>query len=255
MIQKTIDMEIKRVTYDNAEQEGFFCIKNKKANGYKRKLRWLKESEAVIFLAKDEKGKSIGFVECVVSEKAWRPLRAKDMLFIHCIMVQSKSDRHAGVGGQLLHACEAEARQQGKAGICVMSSDGSWIADNSLFIRHGFQFVEQRGRFELLYKPLSENATKPVLMDWERAAMAYKGWHLFFADQCPWHINAVEAMLHVAADFDIDLQLHEMTSADQAQQAPSGFGVFALVHNGELLEDHYLSKTRFRTILKKRIKA
>jgi hypothetical protein len=35
---------------------------------------------------------------------------------------------------------------------------------------------------------------------------------------------------------------------------PSGFGVFALVKDGKLLEDHYLSKRRFETIIKKELK-
>lgn len=41
----------------------------------------------------------------------------------------------------------------------------------------------------------------------------------------------------------------EITEAAIAQSAPSGFGVFALLKDGQLLEGHYISKTRFKNIL------
>ena len=40
----------------------------------------------------------------------------------------------------------------------------------------------------------------------------------------------------------------------EAKNAPSGYGVFNLLHDGKLLEDHYLSATRFKNILKKELK-
>jgi hypothetical protein len=45
----------------------------------------------------------------------------------------------------------------------------------------------------------------------------------------------------------------KLQCAPEAQRAPSGFGVFALVKDGKLLEDHYISETRFKTILKKEL--
>lgn len=47
--------------------------------------------------------------------------------------------------------------------------------------------------------------------------------------------------------------IRELKSAEEAKSAPSGFGVFSLVHNGELLEDHYISKTRFENIIRKEL--
>ena len=55
------------------------------------------------------------------------------------------------------------------------------------------------------------------------------------------------------ADFEVDLQVEKLTTAEEAKSAPSGFGVFSLMHDGQLVEDHYLSATRFRNILKKEL--
>lgn len=55
-------------------------------------------------------------------------------------------------------------------------------------------------------------------------------------------------------DFGIDLKLKKIETVDEAKNAPSGFGTYSLIYNGKLIEDHYLSATRFRNILKKELK-
>jgi len=55
-------------------------------------------------------------------------------------------------------------------------------------------------------------------------------------------------------DFGIDLKITKIENAKQAKEGPSGYGVFSLLHDGKLIEDHYLSATRFRNILQKKSK-
>ncbi|MDP8203010.1 MAG: YoaP domain-containing protein [Candidatus Tenebribacter mawsonii] len=47
--------------------------------------------------------------------------------------------------------------------------------------------------------------------------------------------------------------MKKITSSKEANNAPSGFGSFSLLHDGNLLEDHYLSATRFKNIVKKEL--
>jgi YoaP-like len=102
-------------------------------------------------------------------------------------------------------------------------------------------------------KKFKSTTPTPHLIDWTLQQKKYKGWHLVYADQCPWHEKAVTVMKKVATDFNINLKIKKLKSASEARKAPSGFGVFSLLHNGQLLEDHYLSETRFRSILKKEL--
>jgi len=44
-----------------------------------------------------------------------------------------------------------------------------------------------------------------------------------------------------------------LDTPEKAQHAPSYYGVFSLVWNGRLLSDHYVSKGRFRNILREEI--
>ena len=63
----------------------------------------------------------------------------------------------------------------------------------------------------------------------------------------------MKALIKSASENGIDLTVKKIESPKEAKQIPSGFGVFALIHNGRLLEDHYISKRRFESILQKEI--
>ena len=231
---------------------GFFCAKNKKEEGYQKKLAWLLQrfSEGLtIKILKSEAGIDLGFIEYVPGEYAWRPVKAENYLFIHCIYITRKINRGLDYGSQLIQASIDDARKAGKHGVAVACSEGPWIAGKSLFLKNGFELVDSLGRFELLVKYLKPVAP-PQFINWEEKQKDYRGWHLIYSHQCPWHAKACRELAAVAKTAGLNLCITEITDARAAQQAPSGFGVFALLHNGKLLSDHYVSKTRFLNILK-----
>ncbi len=247
---------ITRVTPQNAKEETLFCVKDVKSSAFECKHKWFTErySEGLrINILNGENDRMIGVIEYVPADSAWRPVDAHEFMFIHCMDVYSKKDRNQGYGSLLVEECEKQALANGMSGVCVMASKGSWMADSDLFSKNGYEVVDQRGRFDLLSKKWNGKAINPKLRDWETQQSQYQGWHLIYADQCPWHEKSVEAMLHTAADFEVDLQVEKLTTAEEAKSAPSGFGVFSLMHDGQLVEDHYLSATRFRNILKKEL--
>lgn len=235
----------------------FFCIKNKKAPGYNEKMSWFKAKTnqgIKLKVAVDEEGKQQAFIEYVPSENAWRPILATNYLFIHCIVTSSKKLRDTGIASLLIKNCEQEAKNAGKSGICTMTSKGTWMADKSLFEKNNFEVTEEKGRFELLVKQFDEKAEMPKFNDWEKQQSNYKGWNLVYADQCPWHEKSVFDLLNTAMDHDIDLKVTKLENPKDAQNAPSGFGTFSLLKDGKLIEDHYLSRTRFENILKQEVK-
>ncbi|MDX1740311.1 MAG: GNAT family N-acetyltransferase [Rhodothermales bacterium] len=248
-------MTIFDVTPENAAQQGFFCIRNQSNPGVERKRSWYEERyrEGLrVKILRDDDGQQVAFVEYVPAEFAWRPVRAPGFIFIHCLSGYRKEHRGRGYASALIRHCENDARSQARAGVAVMTSDGPWMATMEVFLKNGYSVADRRGRFELLAKKFSTDAPDPLLIDWEKALAAYQGWHLIYADQCPWHEKAVRELADLALSEGIDLQVTRLKTAEQARSAPSGFGVMSLVHDGELIEDHYISKTRFRTILNNR---
>jgi len=53
---------------------------------------------------------------------------------------------------------------------------------------------------------------------------------------------------------DLKVRVTVLKSAAEAQRAPSYYGVFNLLWNGRLLSDHYVSRGRFRNLLKKEMR-
>jgi L-amino acid N-acyltransferase YncA len=245
------------VSAENVSEVGICCSKDKKSPGFIAKAEWFKSSlnkGLRMKIALDNKGRQIAFVEYLPSELAWRPVKADNYLFIHCITVYSKDSREKGLGSKLLQMVEEEAVAQGKSGICAMSSDGSWIADKKLFQKNNFTITSEMGRFEMLVKKLDPLAPLPVFIDWTKKLPEYKGWHLIYADQCPWHYKSVTDLQQAAIDIGIILTITKLTTPAEAQQAPSGFGTFSLIKDGKLLADHYISHTRFENILRQELK-
>lgn len=248
--------KIIEVTPKNVKEETLFCVKDITNPGFENKRIWFEKryKEGLrMKILKDDTDKKIGFIEYVPAASAWRPVNADNFMFIHCMYVYSKKDRNQGIGGLLIDDAEKDARNRGMNGLCVMTSKGAWITNKTIFEKNGFKEVDQRGRFELLSKKWKASVPEPQLFDWTAQQKKYQGWHLIYADQCPWHEKSVEAILNTAMDFEIDLQVTKMKTAEEAKKAPSGFGVFNLMHDGKLLEDHYLSATRFRSILKEEL--
>jgi GNAT superfamily N-acetyltransferase len=250
----TEKINILKVTAENVSEAGIFCLKNKKNPGYQNKIQWFtqKTNEGLtIQIAVDDQNKQLGFIEYMPSEVAWRPIKANNYLFIQCIVLFVKEAKHKGIGSALIKSCEQEAKQKNKDGICIMSSDGTWMADKSLFEKNGFAMASRLDRFELMYKKLSDKSTIPQFNDWTKQQAQYKGWNLIYSDQCPLHDKSVTDLLKSAQANGIKLNVKKLSSPHEAQNAPSGFGTYTLIKDGKLLSDHYISKTRFENILKK----
>ena len=170
---------------------------------------------------------------------------------IHCIMIYPNKYRSSGAASTLIHACVEDAKSKGLNGICTFTSKGPWIATKKLFEKAGFKIVDKKGRFELMSLKLIQEAQDAVFINWEDQLPNFEGWHLLYADQCPWHNKGVKALIKSAREKGIDLSVKKIESSHDAKNSPTGFGVFALVKDGKVLEDHYISKRRFETIIEK----
>jgi GNAT superfamily N-acetyltransferase len=241
------------VTAKNVGEVGIYCIKDNKSPGFAAKVEWFRSKinrGLQIQIALDEEGKQVGFIEYLPAELAWRPVRAKRYLFIQCIALFVKEAREKGLGSRLLALCEEDARRNRKTGVCAMSSDGPWIANRSLYMKCGFDIAQRLDRFELMYRRIEQDAAPPEFNDWTKEQVHYKGWHLVYSDQCPWHEKAVSELTQAARDKGINLSVRKLRTPAEAQKAPSGFGTFSLINDGKLLADHYISRTRFENILR-----
>jgi GNAT superfamily N-acetyltransferase len=243
------------VTPQNAAKEGFFCIKNPKYPGFQLKLEWLSQrnQEGLKLVLLKVEGETVGFIEYVPGKFAWRPVKAENYLFIHCMWVFPKKNLGKGFGTLLIGESIREAKEKGFSGVAVLVSEGSWMAGKTVYEKNGFERVQSKGRFDLMVKKFN-TSPDPEIRNWEIQLDQYQGLHLLYANQCPLFIKSVDEMKATAKKYGIDLNVTIIDTPQKAQHSPSGYGVYNLVYNGKLLADHYISNTRFQNILNKELK-
>lgn len=165
-------------------------------------------------------------------------------------MVYPRKHKGLGLGRDLVDKAKEVAIANKFKGLVVLSSEGSWLTGRGLFQHNGFEKFGESGRFEGWVFKHDKQAPEPELIDWDARLEDYQGWHLLFAAQCPYHIKAATELKAEADDQGIRLNVKELKDPSEAQQVPCGFGTFALIRDGRLLADHYISRTRFKNILK-----
>jgi len=243
-----------RVGPENLAACGVGSERNRRNPGYGRKVEWLRKrfDEGLRFLLlRDEREKPLGFLEYVPGEFAWRPVDAQGWLFVHCLWVFSAGQRIGGLGSRLIRACVEEAGRAGSTGVAAMVSSGTWMAGQEVFLNNGFTKIAERDRFELVVHRLREG-TEPRFRDIDYSVKR-RGLHIVYSDQCPLLSKSVNDLREMAAEYGLKLRVTVLRSAHEAQNAPSYYGSFSLLWNGRLLSDHYVSKGRFRNILRKEI--
>lgn len=252
----TARITLENVGPANVATCGIGCLTGSGNIGLRPKLDWLDKrfGEGLrYFLFRDERGKPLAFLEYVPGEYAWRPVDAAGWLFVHCLWVYAAGQKIGGLGSRLIEACVEEARREGALGVAAMVSDGPWMAGQGVFARNGFETVGEVDRFVLVARRLKKGPA-PRFREIGTSLRKYgRGLHLVYCAQCPMLPKSAHDLAEVAAEHDLKLNVTILESAREAQDAPSYYGVFNLLWNGRLLADHYVSKGRFRNLLKKEI--
>jgi len=248
------EVEIISVDASNVEKEGFFCRKSKrKSPGYKQKLQWLQQrfAEGMRIKILHENGRSVGFIEYVPGEFAWRAVNAAEYMVVHCIWVVGRA-KEKGYGTRLLNECLDDARDSGKRGVAMVTSRRHWLAGSELFLRDGFELVGQAPPcFELVVESFDDAPMPSFPQDWDRRLAGYgSGLTVVHADQCPYNEYGVQIVEDVGRQRGLDTRVVKLTSSQEARErAPSAYGIFNVVYDGELITYHYEAEKTLARLL------
>ena len=87
---------------------------------------------------------------------------------------------------------------------------------------------------------------------WDRTLRKYgAGLTLITSDQCPCIAKCTADILQVCKTLRLSPKVVHLKTGRQARNAPSAYGIFNVVYDGELVADHPIGETRFRTIMRK----
>jgi ribosomal protein S18 acetylase RimI-like enzyme len=248
------DVEVVAVDATNVAEQGFFCRKSKrKSEGNRRKLNWLNQrfSEGMKIKILYEHGRSVGFIEYIPGEFAWRAVKAKGYMVIHCLWVVGKS-KGKGYGSRLLNECMEDARKMQKHGVVMVTSSRVWLAGKELLLKHGFEPVDEAPpSFELLARKFGDAPPPAFPRDWDKRSAHYgSGLTVIRSDQCPYIDDAAKTFLEAAGEMGLQARVVELENCQEVQgSAPSAYGVFNVVYEGKLLTYHYLLKKELLKLL------
>ena len=246
-------------TIDNVSQFGVCGYKNIKKDGFREKFDWLKKrfSEGLIIKTLvSEKDGAQGMIEYIPGQYCWRPVDARNYMFIHCIFIGFKNVyKNRGFASLVLKECEKDTKKQKLNGIAVTTRRGSFMAGKEFFIKNGFEVVDSaRPDFELLVKKYDQDAPPPKFnKSIHTMPKEYEnGLFIIRADQCPYTVKNVKEIIETAKkDYNIGATIVNLKNHSEAQNSPCPFGTFCIIHNGVIIAHHPISKGRFVNIMNK----
>jgi N-acetylglutamate synthase-like GNAT family acetyltransferase len=244
------ESRIVTVTAANIDEYGFFCLMSRRrSEGYRRKHDWLLQrfEEGLKLKLVIEGERPVGFIEYAPAEVAWRPVRAKGYVVIHCLWVVGRW-KDKGYGTRLLRNCVQDARRMGAHGVVMVTSPRTWLAGSELFAKNGFECVDEAPpSFELMVKRFDDAPLPRFPKDWVKRGREFgSGLTIVRTDQCPYIEDATRIVAEAAREKGVDAQVVSCEKSPRARsRSPSAFGTFGIIWDGELLSYHYLTKKQF----------
>jgi L-amino acid N-acyltransferase YncA len=230
-------------------------FRDPKTEGHRRKANWLRRrfAEGLRFNVLQVGGRDAGMIEYIPGEHTWRPVEAPGYMVIHCIMIYRKEYKGGGYGSLLVEDCVKDTRRAKMHGVAAVASGGTWMASADVFRRCGFECVDTAPpSFELLAMQLRKGPSPRFKSGWDRTLRKYgSGLTIIRSDQCPCIAKGTDDILQACQALRIRPKVVELKTGTQARNAPSAYGVFNIIHNGQLVADHPISATRFRNIMRK----
>ena len=242
-------MEYIRLTKDNIENEHICCaISNNRDVQVASKKAWLLErfDEGLVFLKSVERGKC--FIEYIPAEYAWNPIEADGYLYIDCLWVSGSFKGH-GYSNDLLDACIADGREQGKKGLCILSAAKKkpFLADPKYLKYKGFTVCDEADNgVQLWALSFAADAEKPRFRDCARHPhVDEQGYVLYYTNQCPFNAKYVPILEQTAKENAIPFHAIHIGSREEAQNAPTPITNYALFHDGEYITNEQMNDKKF----------
>lgn len=242
------------LTPENLAGEHLCCIiRTKKLHpGVEAKRRWLaaRLEEGHVFRKLNEK--ATVFIEYAPLETAWVPIEGENFIYIYCLWACGPY-KGKGYGRALMEDCIADARKNGKAGLCMLGAakQKAWLSDQAFAKKFGFKTVDTApGGYELL--ALSFGGTLPRFapnaksMKVESQALT-----IYYSAQCPYTWQSIEMVRRYCEENAVPVQLLPVDSLAQAKQLPCVFNNWAVFYKGGFETVNLLDVAALKRILKK----
>lgn len=246
-ITEVTKMNYIKITKDNIDKEHICCAMSGKQSIAKKE--WMKQrlEEGLVFYRSEERGKC--FIEYIPAENAWVPIEADGYIYINCLWIAGAM-KSRGYSSDLLNECIRDAEEQGKKGVCILSSEGrkrEFLSDPKYLAHKGFAAADASDcGINLMYLPLAPDAAPPRFKECAKHPQTEgEGFVLYYTDQCPFTYYWVPRVQEVAAEHGISLKAIHITSKEEAQNVPAPVTTYALFRDGKFVTQAIQSDKKF----------
>ena len=176
----------------------------------------------------------------------------ENFIYIYCLWACGPY-KGKGYGRALMEDCIADARKNGKAGLCMLGAakQKAWLSDQAFAKKFGFKTVDTApGGYELL--ALSFDGTLPRFapnaksMKVESQALT-----IYYSAQCPYTWQSIEMVRRYCEENAVPVQILPVESLAQAKQLPCVFNNWAVFYKGGFETVNLLDVAALKRILKK----
>ena len=243
-------MNYVRITKDNIDREHICCAMSNKQSNVKKE--WLKQrfEEGLVFYRSEERGKC--FIEYIPAEYAWVPIEAEGYLYINCLWIAGSMKGH-GYSNDLLEECIRDAKEQGRKGLCILSSEKrkrEFLADPKYLAYKGFSAADTSDcGITLMYLPFDQGTNPPRFKDCARHPKTeIPGFVVYYTDQCPFTYYWVPRVEEAAREHNIPFRAIHITDREAAQNVPAPVTTYALFRDGQFVTQAIQSDKKFLTL-------
>ena len=245
-----------QITKSNIETEHICCAFGAKQyeNAVNEKKKWLAKrmDEGLVFYRLDERAKV--FIEYLPAEMAWVPIQAPNYMYINCLWVSGRY-KNNGYAEQLLNYCKQDAINRGMDGIVLIVGKKKYpfLSDKRFFEHMGFEIVDQvNPYFQLAALKFNDEAPNPYFKQQVKNSIVKgKGITIFYTAQCPYAVGILEDLRKVAIKMGVDFKDHQLTTKEEAQNAPTIWTTFGIFYDGDFITHEIMSANKFEKLLNK----
>lgn len=242
------------LTAENLEKEHLCCIiRSKKTHpGIEAKRQWLSErlEEGHVFRKLNEK--ATVFIEYAPLETAWVPITVDNYYYVYCLWV-SGSCKGKGYGKALMEYCVADARRNGKSGICMLGANKqkAWLSDQTFAKKFGFEVVDTTEQgYELL--ALSFDGTFPrFAQSVKNKGIEKEELTIYYDMQCPYIYQNLEMVKKYCDINEIPVCVIPVDTLQKAKELPCVFNNWGVFYKGKFQTVNLLDEASLARILKK----
>lgn len=248
-----MDTEFVNLTTENLTNEHLCCIiRSKKPHpGVEAKRQWLSErlNEGHVF--RKLNAKATVFIEYAPLETAWVPIVGDNYYYIYCLWVLGDF-KGKGYGKALMEYCLADAKENGKSGVCILGANKqkSWLSDQSFAKKFGFEVVDTTGNgYELL--ALSFDKTTPKFaQNAKNEEIENKELTIYYDLQCPYIYQSIETIQQYCKTNAVPVSFIKIDTLQKAKNLPCVFNNFGVFYNGKFQTVNLLDVAYLKRILK-----